>query len=91
MSARHIVALTKLETAWFVVAGKRVRVLQAEMDTTSTTDGVAPGEIVGSDARGVRVACGDGVVVLITVQPEGKTPMSATAWANGARLPASLA
>lgn len=91
LSARHIVALTKLETAWFQLAGKRVRVVRAEVDATPSATGVAPGEIVGSDARGVRVACGDGVVVLIMVKPEGKTPMSATAWANGARLPASLA
>lgn len=91
MTARHIAALTRLETAWFQLAGKRVRVVRAEVDATPAATGVAPGEILGNDARGVRVACGEGVIVFVTVQPEGKTPMAATAWANGARLPASLA
>jgi methionyl-tRNA formyltransferase len=40
---------------------------------------------------GVEVQCLDGVVRLVTVQPEGKSPMAASDWANGARLPASLA
>ena len=34
---------------------------------------------------GDRVATGDGVLVLATVQPEGKAPQAMAAWRNGAR------
>jgi len=87
--AREIVALTKLETAWFMLGGKRVRLLTARVD--AGVGGEVAGTVVRADADGVTVACGDGAVTLLTVQPEGKTAMSAAAWANGARLPSSLA
>jgi len=99
-SARNIVALTKLENAWFMLSGKRVRVLVArvagDLDRPTgafdATSGAADaGSVVRIDAEGVTVACGDGAVTLLTVQPEGKNAMSASAWANGARLPSSLA
>lgn len=91
MSARSVVALTLLETAWFLLADKRVRVLHAKVDETTVATTSLPGQILGMSDDGVRVACGDGVVMLLTVQPEGKKPMSAKAWANGAHLPSSLA
>lgn len=45
-----------------------------------------PGELlhIGEDA--VTIAAGSGAVDLITVQPPGKGPMNAGAWANGHRL-----
>ncbi|MGA1419382.1 MAG: methionyl-tRNA formyltransferase [Ilumatobacteraceae bacterium] len=95
--AREIVALTKLETAWFLIGGKRVRLLAARVAGVAGAPiaGVAGAPIAGTvvriDADGVTVACGDGAVTLLVVQPEGKTAMSAAAWANGARLPSSLA
>ncbi|HHO58101.1 MAG TPA: methionyl-tRNA formyltransferase, partial [Oceanithermus profundus] len=33
--------------------------------------------------EGVRVATGEGAVLLVTVQPEGKRPMPAADWARG--------
>ena len=97
-TAREIVALTKLETAWFMFGGKRVRLLAARVDegtvgntVGNTVGGTVAGTVMRTDADGVTVACGDGAVTLLTVQPEGKTAMSAAAWANGARLPSSLA
>jgi len=96
-SAREIVALTKLETAWFMLGGKRVRLLAARVagvagaPTADVAGAPIAGTVVRIDADGVTVACGDGAVTLLVVQPEGKTAMSAAAWANGARLPSSLA
>ena len=87
-SARDIVALTKLETAWFMLAGKRVRVLAARLAEPASA---SAGKVLRNETEGVTVACGDGAVTLLTVQPEGKNAMSAAAWANGARLPSSLA
>ena len=92
--SREIVALTKLETAWFMLGSKRVRLLAARVDGGTVGGAVGDtvaGTVMRTDADGVTVACGDGAVTLLTVQPEGKTAMSAAAWANGARLPSSLA
>lgn len=90
-SARDIVALTKLETAWFDLAGKRVRLLVARMADDIANHGQPSGTVLHTDHDGVTVACGKGAVTLLEVQPAGKTAMSAGAWANGARLPSSLA
>ena len=119
MTARDIVARVALETAWFDLAGTRVRVTQArvakipvasERESESGSQGTrqrarqhSPGDVISVDGDGVLVACAEGVsrvdradgadgaVLLVRVQPAGKKPMSAAAWANGARLPASLA
>jgi methionyl-tRNA formyltransferase len=34
----------------------------------------------------VEVGTGEGSLRLVTVQPEGRGPMAASAWVNGARL-----
>jgi methionyl-tRNA formyltransferase len=88
-SARDVVALTRLETAWFMHADQRIRVVSARLVDDTTT--VAPGSIIRIDQNGVHVQCLDGVVCLREVQPAGKRAMAAAAWANGARLGASLA
>jgi methionyl-tRNA formyltransferase len=45
----------------------------------------APGTIVAVDKRGVVVACGEGAVRLLTVQPPGRARMDAAAFLNGYR------
>ena len=61
--------------------GRRFKVYRAVV-----ADGTGePGELVAVDGDGPVVACGDGAVRLLTVQPEGKPRMDAGAWANGAR------
>lgn len=98
MTAGHIVALTRLETAWFDHAGVRVRVISAHVasvsaddDSVATDDHSVAGDIVAIRPDGVFVRCADGVVCLTQVQPAGKKSMAAWAWANGARLSSSLA
>lgn len=44
------------------------------------------GEIVSHSKNGVDIACSKGLVRLITVKPEGKGEMPASAWYNGVRL-----
>jgi methionyl-tRNA formyltransferase len=65
--------------AWTTFRGKRLKVLEAE-PVTEPVAGHGPGHLVGLD-----VACGDGALRLVVVQPEGRAPMSAEAWRNGAR------
>lgn len=62
--------------AWTTFREKRLKVLRARV----ASDGVAPGAI-----DGLRVGTGDGALELEQVQPEGKGPMAAADWRNGAR------
>ncbi len=74
--------VVRLGSAWTTHRGRRLRVLRARH---SAGPDLAPGEL---DAAALRVGTGDGALELIEVQPEGKGPLAATSWRNGARLEA---
>jgi methionyl-tRNA formyltransferase len=76
---RKIRALRSFTT----IDGVRLRILEA--DISNAVSGATPGQC-GDDAV---VATGEGNLVLIRVQPEGKTPMDAVAWLRG-RSPGGL-
>jgi methionyl-tRNA formyltransferase len=78
-SAVELDRLVRVGGAWTTFRGKRLKVLEAE-PVTEPVAGHGPGHLVGLD-----VACGDGALRLVVVQPEGRAPMSAEAWRNGAR------
>ena len=42
-----------------------------------------PGEVIAADSSGIRVACGEGALLVKQVQPAGKKPMQASAWVAG--------
>ncbi len=74
----HLRRVVRLGRAWTTFRGRRVRVLAAG---AAAADGtlLGPGEM-----QGTVVGAGDGTrVELVTVQPEGKRPMDASAWLNG--------
>ena len=72
-------ARVRLGRAWTQVRGARLLVTRAAM---AAGPAGPPGEV---DAE-LGVACGDGRrLLLLEVQPAGKGPMPAAAWANGAR------
>ena len=62
--------------AWTTFRGKRLKVLRAHL----SADGLPPGAL-----DGLRAGAGDGALELVEVQPEGKAPMAAPDWRNGAR------
>ncbi len=64
--------------SFFEVGGRRVKALELRPAPGSGT----PGTVISLEA-GVVVACADGALELITVQPEGKPRMSALDWARG--------
>jgi methionyl-tRNA formyltransferase len=74
--------LVRVGGAWTMFRGKRLKVLAAEpvAETASEQTRAAPGRL-----DGVVVACGVGALRLEIVQPEGRAPMTAEAWRNGAR------
>lgn len=69
------VAVTELD-------GVRCKVLKTAL--TGETSTKAPGSVIQADKRGLKLACGDGKALeLITLQPDGKKPMAATAFLQG--------
>lgn len=78
-AAVEIERLSRIGRPWTQFRGQRLLVLKVEVDSSAT--GGQPGAL-----DGIRVATGDGIVLLREVQPEGKSKRSAQEWINGARL-----
>ncbi|MEJ6395717.1 methionyl-tRNA formyltransferase [Gymnodinialimonas sp. 2305UL16-5] len=75
---RMIRGLSPFPGAWTTVGGKRLKLLRC-----GVAEGAgAPGEL----QPGGIVACGDGAIALLEVQPEGKGPMAVDDWLRGARI-----
>ncbi len=72
--------------AWTLFRGRRIKVIDARPAAVFSgspdvqSESAQPGSV-----HGHSVQCADGLLELITVQPEGKAPMPVAAWINGAR------
>lgn len=66
--------------AFCTAGGKTLKIHETRVAAGSG----APGTLLCADP--VTVACGEGALQLVTVQPEGKPRMAAEAWLRGARL-----
>lgn len=75
--AKILDRIVRVGGAWTTFRGRRLKVLAADPLEASGRPGVLDG---------VEVGTGEGVLRLVTVQPEGKAPMPAAAWVNGAHL-----
>jgi methionyl-tRNA formyltransferase len=67
---------------WPRSSEKRVKVLRAVCDAGAGE----PGTVLAVESAGLLVATGRDALRLMEVQPEGKKPMPAAAFAHGARL-----
>jgi methionyl-tRNA formyltransferase len=87
MDQALMVRTVRLGRAFVIVNGRRLRILRAHaaQETTGTA-----GALNVDNATVVLVGA-FGVLALDEVQPEGSTPMSATAWWAGARLDSASA
>lgn len=77
--------MTPWPSAFALHAGKTLKVLSSGVAAGSGAVG-DPGEIVAIGRDGISVACGNGVLRLQIVQPEGGKAMDAWAYAQGRRV-----
>ena len=82
---RKIRAVTPNPGAWTVINDVRLKVGPVTVEREATGDLLPPGQLRVS-RHGVQVGTGSQPVTLGEVQPPGKKPMPADAWARGARL-----
>jgi len=64
---------------------KQLKILKAASDAIKCAE-AGPGEILEANKKGVFVQTGEGRLILLEVQPEGKKAMPAWAFWQGARL-----
>lgn len=86
-AAVDIERVVRLGSAWTTFRSKRLKVIDARAVEAHAVDahtvdsvGLATGAL-----DGVHVGTGNGMIELLVVQPEGRAPMAAPAWRNGAR------
>lgn len=79
---RRVRALSPRPGTVIELGGREVKVLEAAVEIGDGT----PGTVVSAGKDGIRVATASGLLRLVKVQPAGKPPMDAAAYANGARL-----
>jgi len=88
-SARELRDMVRGMVPWpsatAVHAGKALKILSAAVAAGSGTAGM-PGEVLDAARGGMDVACGEGILRLLSVQPEGGKAMDAWAWAQGRRV-----
>jgi methionyl-tRNA formyltransferase len=64
--------------------GERVRIYRARVLTDSPT--APPGEIMATGKSGIDIACGSGVLRLLSLQRDGGRPLSAAEYLNARPL-----
>jgi methionyl-tRNA formyltransferase len=79
--ASELARVVRVGGAWTTFRGKRLKIAAA----VAAGDPGDDGPRVAGELTGDQVGTGDGVLHLIEVQPEGKAPMPAANWRNGAQ------
>jgi methionyl-tRNA formyltransferase len=83
---RRVRAFDPAPGARFTLAGEAVKVWSTEL----VREAGEPGTVLAVSHAGVDVACGDGSLRLLTVQPPGGKRMRGGAFASGRRLAAGM-
>jgi methionyl-tRNA formyltransferase len=80
-------AFTPSPGAWTTFRGRRLKVLRARLaPEPAGRPALEPGRLAAGAGERLLVGTGDHPVELVTVQPEGRRPMSGEEFARGARL-----
>ncbi len=81
---RKIHAFNPWPTAYTQLDGKPLKLLTAT--ALPGSEHTQPGEIIMVTPDGIDITCGEGLLRVHTLQPAGKKPMAASAFANGRQL-----
>ena len=88
LSARAVWSHARAVTPWpgatTMFRGKRVLIVRSRPEPGSGS--AAPGSLLASDEQGLQVACGEGVLRVMRLKPEGRAELDAAEWARGARI-----
>jgi methionyl-tRNA formyltransferase len=80
----HVRGMSPWPGAFTTLRGRTVKIHATRVVAGEGEDaGARPGEVVVADKSRVLVACGEGFVALVSVQPEGRRSMNAAMWAIG--------
>jgi methionyl-tRNA formyltransferase len=77
----HVRGMTPWPGAFVGHRGKTLKIAQARVASVSRP--APPGAVILADKTGVLVACAEGALELVRVQPEGKKAMRGADWAIG--------
>ncbi len=77
---RSVRAFDPWPRTWFDHEGERIKVLSARVDHDASDSGATPGRVLDNRPA---VACGDGVLVLESLQRPGKKPQDASDFMRG--------
>ncbi len=78
---RQIRAFNPVPVAYTEVAGQNLRIRDASLQQADVT--AQPGTVIAASKQGIDVACGQGVLRLLNLQPPGKKAMDVAAFYNG--------
>ncbi len=79
---RAVRALDPWPSAFTKIDGKNVKIYGAE----ATEETGNPGTIIDVTKKSFTIACGEGALRILRLQPEGKKPMDTAAFLNGKKL-----
>lgn len=65
--------------------GKQLKIISARPYSFDTQD-VQPGTVIAADENGIRVGCGEGVLLITVLQNPGKRPMTAAEYLRGYKV-----
>ena len=82
---RKILAFNPAPSAWSVFRGERMLIHRALIHDNKLTVDFAPGQVL-SDKNSLVIACGEGALEVIDLQPAGKKDMKAQDWLRGAKV-----
>jgi methionyl-tRNA formyltransferase len=82
---RQVRAMWPWPRAWTTVDGSPLQIHESSVADITSAD-LAPGTVIPTRQR-LIVACGDGALELITIEPAARRAMSAAAYLNGRRAP----
>ena len=83
---RHIRAMTPFPGASTQLGPETLKLWQCEIDSCSRPPDMREGQILSANADGVRVACGDGVLVLTELQRAGGKRLGSADFLRGFAL-----